>query len=198
MDFIHHLWLPILVCAVAVFMCSFLVWAILPHHKDDWARLPNEDGVRDDLKARGLAPGTYLFPKMDKSTCNTPEGKASWDRAPAGLMTVFTKPNMGANMGATFVVFLVASVLIGYLAWHVMGRDPAYAAVHYKDFSDRFQIIGTVGILTYCFSFLPNMIWFQGGRRAIVNGVVDGVLYGVVTGAVFSWLWPVAASALTH
>jgi hypothetical protein len=198
MDFIQHLWLPILVCAVAVFMCSFLVWAILPHHRDDWAKLPNEDAVRDDLKARGIEPGTYVFPKMDKSSCNTPEGKAAWERAPAGVMTVFTKPNMGANMAGTFVVMLIAAVLTGYLAWHVMGRDPVYAATHYKDFADRFQIVGSIGILTWCFSSLPNMIWFQAGKRSMVNGTVDGVLYGVVTGAVFSWLWPVAHATLTQ
>jgi hypothetical protein len=191
MDFIHHLWLPILVCAVAVFMCSFLVWAILPHHRDDWAKLPNEDGVRDDLKARGLTPGVYMFPRLKGKECNTPEGKASWERAPAGLLTVFTKPSMGANMGATFVVFLIASVLVGYVAWHTRASFPG-------DFADRFQVLGTIGILTYCFSFLPNMIWFQAGKRAMVNGIADGVLYGIVTGAIFSWLWPVAAPALTN
>ncbi|HYD01581.1 MAG TPA: hypothetical protein VEB22_10175, partial [Phycisphaerales bacterium] len=59
------------------------------------------------------------------------------------------------------------------------------------DFADRLQILGSIGILTYCFSFLPNMIWFQAGKRAMVNGIVDGLVYGLVTGAVFSWMWPV-------
>ncbi|MDP1662187.1 MAG: hypothetical protein Q8L55_09760 [Phycisphaerales bacterium] len=189
MEFLQHLWLPIVVCAVAVFMCSFLVWAILPHHKDDWAKLPNEEAVRDDLKARGIAPGVYVFPKMDNKSCNTPEGKASWERAPSGVLTVFTKPSMPKNMICTFLVFLIASVLIGYVAWHTL---PGHAG----SFGDRFQVVGTIGILTYCFSFLPNMIWFQASKRAMVNCLVDGVLYGVVTGATFSWLWPVAEPVL--
>jgi hypothetical protein len=190
MEFLQHLWLPIVVSAVGVFVCSFIIWGLLQRHKDDWAQLPDEDGVRNDLKARGLTPGTYIFPKLNGKECNTPEGKAAWERGPAGVMTVFKKVNMGANMFGSFLVSLIASVLIAYVLWHVMGRDQAYFASHYKDFSDRFQVAGTIGILTYCFSFLPNMIWFQAGKRAMVNGVVDGVVYGLVTGFAFSYLWP--------
>lgn len=189
MEFLQHLWLPILVCGVAVFMCSFLVWAVLPHHRDDWAALPNAESFRDDLKARGIAPGMYIFPKMGGKECNTPEGKANFERAPAGVITVFAKSSMPKNMFCTFLVFLIASVLIAYVAWHIR---PDLAG----GFADRFQVLGTLGILTYCFSFLPNMIWFQSGKRAMVNGIVDGVLYGVVTGATFSWLWPVAEPVL--
>ncbi|MBY0308631.1 MAG: hypothetical protein K2Q09_07810 [Phycisphaerales bacterium] len=97
---------------------------------------------------------------------------------------------MPKNMAGTFLTILVASTLTGYLAWHVISRDES----HYAFFADKFQVLGTVGILTWCFAPLPNMIWFQAGKRAIVNGLIDGLLYGVVTGAVFSWLWPVATA----
>lgn len=186
MEFLQHLWLPIVVCGVAVFMCSFLVWAILPHHRDDWAALPDAEGFRDDLKSRGIAPGTYIFPKMGHKDCNTPEGKANFERAPAGVITVFSKSSMPKNMFCTFMVFLVASALIGYVSWVSLKGTP-------HSFGSHFQVVGTIGILTYSFSFLPNMIWFQAGKRAMVNGILDGLLYGLVTGAIFSWLWPVVA-----
>lgn len=205
MEFLQHLWLPIVVCGIAVFMCSFLVWAVLPHHRDDWAALPDAEGFRDNLKSRGIAPGMYIFPKMGGKECNTPEGKANFERAPAGVITVFAKTGMPKNMICTFMVFLIASALIGYVSWHVHGNDLAggfhdaagkASSQMNGTFGDRFQIVGTIGILTYCFSFLPNMIWFQSGKRAMVNGILDGLLYGLVTGAVFSWLWPVVAPTL--
>lgn len=189
MEFLTQLWLPILVTSVAVFFCSFLVWAILPHHKDDWSKLPNEDGIRDFLKGQSLPTGVYIFPKMEGKECHSPEGKAKWKAAPAGELRIWKDVSMGSNMLGTFIVFLIASVLIAYITWHV--RDKMVG-----DFADRFQLAGSLGILAYCFSFIPNMIWFQAGKRAMVNCIVDGVLYGVVTGAAFAWLWPVAAPVL--
>lgn len=195
MQFIAQLWIPILVCAVALFICSFLVWAILPHHRNDWSKLPDEDGFRNHIKSINVPPGVYMFPKLDGKECKTPEGQAKWKSGPSGELRIWPgETSMGKNMALTFCVFLVASLLTAYVGWHVMGRDP----VHYASFEDRFQVVGTIGILTYCFSSLPNMIWFKAGKRAIVNGIADGLLYGIVTGAVYSWLWPVAAPALPH
>ena len=45
------LWLPILLSAVAVFVASSVVWMLLPHHRDDFAGLPDEEAVRDALAA---------------------------------------------------------------------------------------------------------------------------------------------------
>lgn len=189
MEFLQQLWLPIVVTSVAVFVCSFLVWAILPHHRDDWAKLPNEDAFRQFLKSQNYPAGAYIFPKMSHKECNTPEGKAAMKSAPMGEIRVWKDPSMAKNMIGTFLVFLIATVLIAYVSWHVRSTLGG-------DFADRFQVIGVIGLLTYCFSFIPNMIWFQGGTRGLVNCILDGVLYGVVTGAAFSWLWPVAAPAL--
>jgi hypothetical protein len=55
-----------------------------------------------------------------------------------------------------------------------------------------FRVLGTAGVLAYCFAFLPNGIWFGAKPRAMAMNVIDGVAYGLVTGAVFAWLWPMA------
>lgn len=197
MEFLHQLWLPILVCSVVLFICSFLVWAVLPHHKDDWAKLPNEDGVREYLKGQNLPTGAYLFPKMGKE-CHSPEGQAKWKAAPAGELRIWKDASMAKNMIGTYIVFLIASLLTAYVAWHIHSGFTGHnvASPMHGEFADRFQIVGTIGILTYCFSFIPNMIWFQAGKRAMINCIIDGLLYGIVTGATFSWLWPAAEKAL--
>ena len=194
MQFLSDLWLAILVTSVALFFCSFMVWAVLPHHKDDWAKLPDEDGVRQFLKGQSLPTGVYMFPKMDHKQCNTPEGKAKMKDGPMGELRIWKDRGMGGPMAGTFAVFLIASFLIAYVSWHVLRGHAGHAPA--GEFVDRFQVIGTIGILTYCFSFLPNMIWFQAGKRAIVNGIIDGLLYGIVTGASFSWLWPKVVAAV--
>jgi ABC-type thiamin/hydroxymethylpyrimidine transport system permease subunit len=47
-----------------------------------------------------------------------------------------------------------------------------------------------MGILAYTFAFLPNMIWFQGSKTAMVMAVVDGLIQGLGTGTVFAAFWP--------
>ena len=37
------LWLPILLCAIALFLASFLSWMVVQLHKNDWKKLSNED-----------------------------------------------------------------------------------------------------------------------------------------------------------
>src|SRR3989442_353018 len=45
------LWLPILLSSVLVFVLSSVIHTVLPWHKSDYPKLPNEDRVRDALPA---------------------------------------------------------------------------------------------------------------------------------------------------
>jgi hypothetical protein len=56
------LWLPIIVSAVVVFLASWILHVFLPHHRSDFAKLPNEDAVLDSLRSMNLATGQYLAP----------------------------------------------------------------------------------------------------------------------------------------
>ncbi len=58
------------------------------------------------------------------------------------------------------------------------------------DFAKVMQVLGTAGILAYCFASLPNDIWFQKSGREVLMNLIDGVIFGLITGAVFGWLWP--------
>lgn len=61
MKLLLPLWLPILLSAAAVWIVA-AVWMALPHHKQDFIGLPDEDGFMDYLRKSGIKPGNYGFP----------------------------------------------------------------------------------------------------------------------------------------
>src|SRR5262245_16007129 len=155
------LWLPILLAAVAVWFWAFLSWAVLPLHKRDFGKLPNEDGFLNSMKSMGIPQGAYGFPYCsDNKERNNPEFVAKWKSGPAGMLNVWN-PNasMGMNMVLSFLVYLIVSAMIAYLA--ASAGMPRGAG-----FSRALQVIGTAGVLAYTFAALPQMIWFQANANA--------------------------------
>ena len=59
------LWAAILVASVLCWIASALIWTVLPWHRNDFARLPDEDAALASLRPQGLAPGLYYFPYMN-------------------------------------------------------------------------------------------------------------------------------------
>ena len=47
-------WLPIVVSGAAVFFLSFMMWMVLPHHRSDWAPMPDEDAPRTMISHDGV------------------------------------------------------------------------------------------------------------------------------------------------
>jgi hypothetical protein len=105
------------------------------------------------------------------------------EEGPVGHLSVWPTPlTMGGKMVATFFVYLAVSTLIAYLTRVAI---PGAAS-----FSRVFQVAATAGILAYCFSFIPNAIWFGAYKRTIVATFIDGIVVGCLTGAIFAWRWP--------
>jgi hypothetical protein len=163
------------------------VWTILPIHDDDFKPLPDEAAVVGLIKSSSIPAGSYLYPhhKGFKSK-KDPEYTKVWMAGPAGTLSVWPKINMGRNMALTVLTFLVVSIIIAYLAWNT--RLPG------ASFGEVLRVAGTAGILAYSFAFLPNDIWFNRPRRAIVANIIEGIAYGLITGLIFALLWPGAAS----
>ena len=184
MNLLLPLWLPILLSAVAVWIVSAIVWMALPHHKNDFIRLPDEDGFGDYMRKSGIRPGNYVFPDFrGREAMKSEKTCKALNEGPVGHLSVWQPPlSMGGKMVATFIVYLVASTFIAYLA--------AVALPQTAEFAKVFQIVGTAGVLTYSFSFIPNGIWFGAYKRTIIAGIIDGIVYGVITGAIFAWRWP--------
>ncbi len=187
MAFLTDLWLPIILTSIALFFCSFLAWAVLPHHKGDFSTPPDEGAMLSAVRSLSLAPGRYIFPNCQGKNMKDPEVAKKLAEGPMGMINVWPMPNMGKNMALTFLTFLIATVLVAYLARETLPNGAAFARV--------FQVVGTAGVLTWCFSFIANMIWFNGGARAIAMCFIDGLVYGLVTGAIFAFLWPAAVVA---
>ncbi len=180
---ITDLWLTIVACGVATFFGSFVTWALSPHHRKDWKPLADEEGFRAALGTFRIPPGTYMFPmaRTDAEQRST-EYQNKFKQGPSGQISIWPQPNMGKNLALTFLVFLVASFFIAYIAAETLDRGAVFQRV--------FQITTTLGLIAYCFSYLPNAIWFNWNRRAVVTHIADGIFYGIITGLVFAFMWP--------
>jgi hypothetical protein len=94
----------------------------------------------------------------------------------------------------TLLVYLAVSVLVGYLGWNALPHAGVAAGALSESlrpgFAKIMQVLGTAGVLAYCFASLPNDIWFQRSGREVLTSLIDGVIFGLITAAVFAWLWP--------
>src|SRR5713226_2414542 len=88
---ITALWIPILLSAVIVFVASSIMHMVLPYHKSDYRKLPEEDSVVDALRAAGVTPGpAYHFPHCTHKEMKSPEVVEKFKRGPIGLLTIFS------------------------------------------------------------------------------------------------------------
>ena len=190
MDLLLPLWLPILLSAAAVWIVSTIFGMPFLHHKNDFIGLSDEDGFMDDLRKRGIKPGNYLFPDFRaREAMESEKVKKALSEGPVGHLSVWKTPlTMGDKMAATFIVNLVVSTLIAYLTR--VALPPIPGATPSPSFAKVFQFATAAGILAYCFSSIPNALWWGSYKRTIVANVIDGIIYGAITGAIFAWRWP--------
>lgn len=188
MDFLLHLWLPILLSAAAVWVVSTLFGMPFLHHKNDWIGLPpaEENALMEFIRVRGggIKPGNYLFPDFrTREAMESEKVSTALKEGPVGHLSVWQPPlGMGGKLAATFLVYLVASVLIAYHTSVVIPKAAEFGRV--------FQVVGTAGVLAYSFAFIPNAIWFGAHKRTIALSIIDGIVYGAITGVIFAWQWP--------
>lgn len=59
------LWVPILLSAAIVFIASSIIHMVLPFHRSDFRKLPDEDGTMDGLVYGLLTAGKFgwLWPR---------------------------------------------------------------------------------------------------------------------------------------
>ena len=185
MVLIHELWLPILVSTVLVFVASNLVWMVLPHHKSDARRLPDEAAVTDALGKQGLKPGLYRFPWANSmAEMKDPAFVVKLEKGPVGLVTVTPSGpfNMGRAMGLWVAYLVVIGACVAYLTGRVLGaRGPLPRGVPRRG-NRR----------------LPGLLRRAAARRHLVGqaarrrrqGDPRRLVYGLLTAGAFGWLWP--------
>lgn len=177
------LWLPILLSAVFVFVASSVIHMLLPYHRGDYGKLPDEDAVLDALRAQGAAGGDYVLPHcVDPEERKDPELKAKLERGPIAFLTVRHGFGMGRSLVTWFLYCVVMGIFAAYLASRFLAPGVEYLRV--------FRLVGTAAFLGYAGAMPADSIWM--GRRwsTTAKHVLDGLVYGLLTAGVFGWLWP--------
>ena len=83
------LWLPIVLSAVIVFVASSIMHMVLPYHRSDYDKLPDEDKLLPVLRAAGLKRGLYVFPFATHKDMKSPALLEKYKQGPVGMMTIF-------------------------------------------------------------------------------------------------------------
>lgn len=184
MSMLAHLWLPIVLSAVIVFVASSIIHMALPYHKSDYKKLPDEEKVTASLRAAGLTRGLYIFPYCTHKEMKSPAAIEKYKQGPVGMMTIFPlgPPVMPKFLGLWFGYCLIISFFVAYLAAHTIPPGLRYLAV--------FRVVGTAAFLAYGLGNLVNGIWRGQPWGVVIKEVIDGLIYSLLTAGTFGWLWP--------
>ncbi|HVN35469.1 MAG TPA: hypothetical protein VMU96_09460 [Casimicrobiaceae bacterium] len=176
---------PIVVSAVIVFVASSVIHMVLPWHKSDYPKVPNEDRVRDALRPLAIPPGDYMIPRASgMQELKSPEFMAKMSEGPVMIVTVLpTGPwTMGRNLAQWFVYSIVVGVFAAYVAGTALPPGASYPRV--------FQVVGTTAFIGYALALWQLSIWYRRDWMTTIKSNVDGLIYALLTAGTFGWLWP--------
>jgi hypothetical protein len=118
-----------------------------------------------------------------KDMC-TPEMIEKYNLGPCGMMTVMPTgvPKMGKSLILWFLYSVILSIFVAYITRLTVVPGESYLRV--------FRIAGTVAVVGYAVSYIPDSIWKGQSWSSTFKFIFDGVIYGLVTAGTFGWLWP--------
>lgn len=184
MTSLTSLWLPILLSAVAVFIVSSIVHMVLPHHHNDFAKLPAEDEVMRALAPSSAARGTYMFPYAGSmAAMKDPAWIEKRNRGPAGILTI--TPG-GMNIGKNLVAWFIYSIVISLFAAYIASRALRPGA----EGGEVLRFTSATAFFCYGVGMAHESVWFSRRWSVTFKYLFDALLYAFATGAVFVWLWP--------
>ncbi|MBX6330323.1 MAG: hypothetical protein IRY91_00600 [Gemmatimonadaceae bacterium] len=179
------LWLPILLSAVIVFIASSIIHMVLPWHKGDYPKLPNEDDIMSALRPFAIPPGDYMVPRAGSMEAyRSPEFMEKRKQGPVMIMTVM--PSGVTSMTGNLVQWFLYSIVVGIFAAYVAGRALPAGAEYLR----VFQFVGTVAFVGYSLALWQMSIWYRRSWMITVKATIDGLIYALLTAGTFGWLWP--------
>lgn len=185
MEFLSQLWMPIVASAVIIWIASFILHMVLPHHKSEFKALPDEGKVLGALE--GVGAGQYMFPWGTMADWKTPEFQEKMKRGPSGSVSIWSGPvNMGQNLALTFIYYVVVGAFVAFVAWTALSNYP-------PDYMHVFKVAGGAAFLAHGLGFIPHMIWYK--NKGFWAYLFDGVVFAGLTAGTFGWLWPKASAA---
>lgn len=144
---------PILVSAVLVFVASSIIPLVLPYHRNDLRRLPNEDVVLETRRRFNIPPGDYAAPHPGSPAgMKQPEFVEKRKRDPVVILTLAPggPPSMGPSLLLWFLYSLVVSVFAAYIAGRALAPGAHYLEV--------FRFAGCSAFMTYSLALPRNSI----------------------------------------
>ena len=179
------LWLPILLSSVIVFVVSSVIHTVLPWHKNDYPRIPNEEKVMDALRPLAIPPGDYMVPRpASHEQMRSPEFIEKIKRGPVMVVTVM--PNGQMSMAKNLVSWFIYIVVVGLCAAYVAGRALPVGA----SYPHVFRFIGATAFIGYSVALWQMSIWYQRAWSTTIKATIDGLIYALLTAGTFGWLWP--------
>ena len=147
--------LPIILSAVAVFIISAIVHMGPLWHRNDHARLPDEDAVLDALRPFAIPPDDYMAPHAIGADGMRAAGfMEKRKRGPAFLMTVMPSGfAMGKYLGQWIVWNLIVAIVVACIAGHIVPPGGNHHAV--------FHYTAALTFLSYAMGTVPMSIWFH-------------------------------------
>ncbi|MCZ6837183.1 MAG: hypothetical protein O7G85_15520 [Planctomycetota bacterium] len=179
------LWLAIMASSFAVFIASSLAHMVLPHHKKDWDKLPDEEALLEFIRKNKVPRGQYMFPSCeDWNDLKDPEKKKHYMAGPHGTIRIWSgMPNMGRNLGLTFLSYIIIGLFVAFLS--SMANLQAGS-----EFMPVFIFTATAAIMAYTFGYIGDTIWYGQPLKPFLNDLADSILFGLLTGVMFALLWP--------
>ncbi len=176
---------PILLSSAIVWVASSVIHMLLPWHKGDFSRLPDEPRFRSAVGPLAIPPGDYLVPRCDSmAEMKSPEFKAKMTEGPVMIMTV--RPNgvmgMGKELGAWLVYILVVGAFSAWIACYALRVGAPYLSV--------FRVVGMAAFMGYALALWQLAIWYHRSTRVTLTSTIDGLIYALLTAGTFGWLWP--------
>jgi hypothetical protein len=178
------LWLPILLSAVIVFVASSIMHMVLPYHRSDYKKFPDEDKVRAAIRAANPSTGLYVFPYCTHKDMRSPELIAKQKEGPVGFMTIAPNgpPVMAKFLSLWFVFCLLVGLFVAYLTGRTLPQGVNYLEV--------FRVAGTAAFMSYGLANFSNGIWRGQPWGNVAKEIFDGLVYALLTAGTFGWLWP--------
>ncbi len=182
---LSDLWLPILLSSVIVFVASNIVHMLLPWHKSDYPKVPNEDKVMDALRPLNIPPGDYMVPRATSmKDMKSPEFLDRMNKGPVIVMTVM--PNGMMSMGRNLTLWFIYIALVGLFSAYITGRALPMSA----SYRSVFRFAGAAAFMGYSVALWQMSIWYRRAWSTTIKMTIDGLIYALLTAGTFGWLWP--------
>jgi hypothetical protein len=174
-----------LLSAVLVFVVSSIMHMVTRWHANDFAKVPDEDGVMAALRPFKLAPGSYVMPRPSSmKELGSPEFKEKYRLGPSAMLHVL--PVGGSGMGKQLGLWFVYSAAIALAAGYITSRGVGPGA----PFGDVLKFAGAIAFLGYAAGLWQEWIWYNRSTVVTLKSTVDGIIYGALTGLAYAVVWP--------